>query len=65
MKGNVNPRRVPVVVPTASKADEDIGRGYDLHTNSYSTKPVDFEMARSSVYQIEEFRLKVVTSPRN
>jgi two-component system response regulator len=36
-------RRVPVVILTSSKEEEDIGAGYDLGVNSYVRKPVDFK----------------------
>jgi PAS domain S-box-containing protein len=35
--------RLPVVILTSSKEDEDLIRGYDLGANSYVRKPVDFE----------------------
>jgi two-component system response regulator len=34
--------RLPVVILTSSKEDEDIVRGYDLGANAYVRKPVDF-----------------------
>jgi len=34
--------RLPVVILTSSKEDEDILRGYDLGANAYVRKPVDF-----------------------
>ena len=36
-------KRIPVVVLTTSKAEEDVLRTYDLHANCYITKPVDLE----------------------
>jgi len=36
-------RRIPVVVLTTSKAEEDIVRTYDLGVNSFVSKPVTFE----------------------
>jgi two-component system response regulator len=36
-------RRVPVVILTSSREEEDVGAGYDLHVNSYVRKPVDFK----------------------
>ena len=35
-------RKIPVVVLTTSKADEDILQTYDLGVNSFITKPVSF-----------------------
>lgn len=34
-------RRIPVVVLTSSKAEEDILKSYNLHCNSYMKKPGD------------------------
>ena len=36
-------RRIPIVVLTTSRADEDILRTYDLGVNSFCTKPVSFD----------------------
>jgi CheY-like chemotaxis protein len=42
-------RRQPVVILTSSKEEEDIARGYDLGTNGYVRKPVDYtEFAKAA-----------------
>src|SRR6478609_1082060 len=56
-------RRIPVVVLTTSKAEEDVLRSYDLHANAYVTKPVDFERFLEVVRQIDEFFVSVVKLP--
>ena len=56
-------RRIPVVVLTTSKAEEDVLRSYDLHANAYVTKPVDFERFISVIRQIDEFFVSVVKLP--
>lgn len=43
IKGDPDLKRIPIVVMTTSKAEEDIVRSYDLGANSYVTKPVTFE----------------------
>jgi CheY-like chemotaxis protein len=43
IKGDPGLRRIPVVVLTTSKGDEDIVRTYDLGVNSFVSKPVTFE----------------------
>ena len=42
IKGDPNLRRIPVVVMTTSKTEEDIFRSYDLGASSFITKPVTF-----------------------
>jgi CheY-like chemotaxis protein len=43
IKSDPELRRIPIVVMTTSKAEEDIFRSYDLGANSYISKPVTFE----------------------
>jgi CheY-like chemotaxis protein len=43
MKADKNLRRIPVVILTTSKAEEDMVKGYDLGAASYITKPVTFD----------------------
>jgi two-component system, chemotaxis family, response regulator Rcp1 len=64
MKNDPDLRRIPVVVLTTSKAEEDVVRSYDLHANSYITKPVDLDEFIHVVRSIEEFWLSIVTLPR-
>lgn len=58
-------RRIPIVVLTSSEAEEDITKSYDLHANSYITKPVDFDQFFNVVKTVEEFWLSVVKLPRS
>ena len=43
IKADPNLRRIPVVVLTTSKAEEDILRSYDLGVNGFVVKPVTLE----------------------
>jgi len=54
---------VPVVVLTASKADQDIIKSYTSHANCYIVKPVDFNGLMEVVKSIEQFWLTVVRLP--
>jgi two-component system, chemotaxis family, response regulator Rcp1 len=56
-------KRIPVVVLTTSKNEEDIFRAYNLHANCFITKPVDFNRFMDVVRSIEDFWLTVVTLP--
>jgi two-component system, chemotaxis family, response regulator Rcp1 len=58
-------KRIPVVILTTSKADEDVLRTYNLHANCYVTKPVDLEKFIVVVRSIDVFWLTVVTLPPN
>jgi CheY-like chemotaxis protein len=65
VKADEKLRRIPVVVLTTSKAEEDVLRSYDLHANAYVTKPVDFDRFIDVVRQIDEFFVSVVKLPKN
>lgn len=58
-------RRIPVVILTTSKAEEDVVRAYDLHANCYITKPVDFTQFMNVVRSIKDFWLSIVKLPPN
>lgn len=42
IKSDPDLRRIPVVILTTSKTEEDVLRSYDLGANSFITKPVTF-----------------------
>lgn len=63
IKGDPHLRRIPVVVLTTSRADEDILKSYDLHVNCYITKPVDLDRFLEVVKAINNFWLTVVALP--
>ena len=56
-------RRIPVVILTTSKAEEDVIKTYDLHANCYITKPVDLEQFITVVKSIEDFWFTIVKLP--
>ena len=63
IKSDSSLKRIPVVVLTTSKAEEDVLRTYNLHANCYVTKPVDLEKFIVVVKSIDRFWLTVVTLP--
>jgi len=63
IKSDDSLKRIPVVVMTTSKAEEDIERMYSRHANCYITKPIDFEQFILVVKAIEEFWLTIVKLP--
>jgi CheY-like chemotaxis protein len=48
-------RRLPVIILTTSKAEEDRLRSYDLGVNAYIVKPVGFENFSNAVRTINLF----------
>ena len=56
-------RKIPVVVLTSSKAEEDICRTYDLGVNSYVTKPVSFESLVDVMKSIAKYWFEIVELP--
>ena len=56
-------KRIPVVVLTTSRAEEDILRTYELHANCYIVKPVDLDQFIKVVRSIETFWLTIVKLP--
>ena len=63
VKNDDSLKRIPVVVLTTSKSEEDVLRAYNLHANCYITKPVDFTRFMEVVKSIENFWLTVVRLP--
>jgi len=56
-------RRIPVVVLTTSKAEEDVLKAYDLNANCYVTKPVDLDQFMKVVKSVGCFWLSIVKLP--
>lgn len=56
-------KRIPVVILTTSRSEEDILKTYNLHANCYITKPIDMKQFLHVVQSIEEFWLSIVVLP--
>ncbi|HPN37671.1 MAG TPA: response regulator [Melioribacteraceae bacterium] len=63
IKEDENLKRIPVVILTSSKAEEDIVKSYDLHANCYITKPIDLDQFLNVIKSIEDFWLTIVKLP--
>ncbi len=63
IKQDENLKRIPVVILTTSRAEEDVVRSYNVHANAYVTKPVDLTQFLEVIRAIEAFWLAVVTLP--
>jgi two-component system, chemotaxis family, response regulator Rcp1 len=63
IKADPKLKRIPVVVLTTSRNEEDIFHSYDLHVNCYITKSRNLNELFQIVKGIEDFWLSTVTLP--
>jgi CheY-like chemotaxis protein len=49
LRADPRTRRVPIVILTSSKEEQDVAASYDLGVNSYIRKPVDFIQFASAI----------------
>ena len=64
IKADQKLRRLPVVILTTSKAEEDIIRSYDLGVNSFIVKPVTFEALVELIKEIDKYWFQIVELPK-
>lgn len=65
IKSNSSLRKIPVIVLTTSKAEEDIIRSYELGVNSFITKPVTFDELVEVTRQIGRYWFGIVELPND
>ena len=65
VKADDNLKRIPVVILTTSRAEEDVLKSYNLHANCYITKPMNLDQFIHVVRSIEDFWLSIVVLPPN
>lgn len=58
-------RRIPVIVLTTSKAEEDIVKTYDLGVSSFITKPVTFSSLVDVMKTLSKYWFEIVELPRS
>ena len=63
IKSDPSLRMIPVVILTTSKADEDVLSSYNLGSNSYISKPVNFEKLTEVVKVFTDYWLHIVRLP--
>lgn len=63
IKSDENLKRIPVVILTISKSEEDILKTYDLHANCFITKPLDINQFMKVVQAIQDFWFTIVKLP--
>jgi CheY-like chemotaxis protein len=55
LKSDPELRRIPVVMMTSSREEQDLVRSYDMGVNAYVVKPVDFKQFTDSVRKLSCF----------
>jgi CheY-like chemotaxis protein len=63
IKADQDLTRIPVVILTTSRDEQDILKTYNMHANCYITKPVDLDQFVRVVQSIESFWLTIVRLP--
>ena len=63
IKSDPDLRRIPVVILTTSKTEEDVLRSYDLGANSFITKPVTFDGLVDIVRSLGNYWFRIVELP--
>ena len=64
IKSNAAFASIPVVILTTSNADDDILESYELHANSFITKPVDWPQFMNVIRLLEEYWFTIVRLPQ-
>lgn len=65
MKSDAELRRIPVVMITSSREEQDLVRSYELGVNAYVVKPVDFQKFVESIKQVGFFWAIINEPPPN
>jgi len=63
IKADPDLRRIPIVVLTTSKAEEDILRTYDLGVSGFVVKPVTFETLVTIMKTVSKYWFEIVEPP--
>ncbi len=63
MKAHPELRRIPVVVLTTSRAEEDVVRSYDLGASSFISKPVTFDGLVRAMKAMGRYYVEIVELP--
>ncbi len=63
IRGDARTHRLPVVILTTSKEEQDVAASYDLGVNSYIRKPVDFQQFAHAIQNLGLYWLVLNEAP--
>lgn len=63
IKSDKDLKRIPVVIYTTSKTEDDIIATYDLGVNSFICKPVEYDQLAEIAREISNYWFRIVTLP--
>ena len=63
IKSDQSLKRIPVIIMSSSKANQDIQNSYDKHANSYIVKPATVSQYAEMVEKVESFWLDIAALP--
>lgn len=63
IKSNPDTKKLPVVIITSSREDQDIKAAYELGANGYVVKPLDFDSFLLAIGKMSSYWLTVNESP--
>jgi CheY-like chemotaxis protein len=63
IKSDPNLRRIPIVVLTTSREEEDIIRSYDMGVSGFIIKPVTFESLCEMIKGVSKYWFEIVELP--
>ncbi len=64
LRQNAKTRKIPVVILTTSKRDEEIAKGYEYGANSYIVKPVKYEEFRAKIIDLKMYWILTSELPK-
>jgi len=63
IRADARTRRMPVVILTSSREEQDLAAGYDLAANSYIRKPVDYKQFAETIAHLGLYWLVLNETP--
>jgi CheY-like chemotaxis protein len=63
IKEDADLRRIPVVILTTSRTQEDVARSYEHQANCYISKPINLDKFIEVIQAVNDFWLTVVSLP--